>query len=107
MDTKNIRKQLYQLTDSFLVEYKDQHGNERSIDRLNQDRHLFVDNALQLIKGVCEEAIDQAITATEQRVREEMVYKIRQVLCSEDVLSLSVEKAIEEMMKEVQNENNQ
>jgi hypothetical protein len=37
-----------------------------------------------------------------QNTRAEMVYKIRQVLCSEDVLSLSVEKALEEMMEEVQ-----
>ena len=35
---------IYRLMDSFLTEAKDQNGNERSLERLNTDRHLFVKN---------------------------------------------------------------
>lgn len=41
--------QLYRLTDSFLVEAKDQDGNDRTLERLNQDRHLFVENTMKLL----------------------------------------------------------
>lgn len=35
--------------DSFLTEAKDQHGNERSLERLNKDRHLFVKKMEEII----------------------------------------------------------
>ncbi len=41
---KPIREKIYQLMDTFLVE-----GDPpRSIERLNQDRHLFVDNMMEI-----------------------------------------------------------
>ena len=45
-----FREELYKLMDAFLVEAKDQSGNERSIERLNQDRHLFVQGVERLIR---------------------------------------------------------
>lgn len=50
-EMKNIKRELYRLTDSFLVEGKDQNGKERSLERLNQDRHLFVENVIELMKS--------------------------------------------------------
>jgi len=45
MKKEKIIKDLYNLMDSFLVE-----GDKpRSIERLNQDRHLFVKNVLDLL----------------------------------------------------------
>ena len=38
-----IKQKIYEAMDSFLVEAKDQHGNERSLEQLNRDRHLFVE----------------------------------------------------------------
>ena len=34
--------------DSFLVEAKNQYGEERSLEQLNQDRNLFMDNVMEL-----------------------------------------------------------
>ena len=46
MTTKpKMREEIYRLMDSFLVET----DSPRSIDQLNQDRHLFVKNILDLI----------------------------------------------------------
>ena len=45
-----IKLELYKLMDSFLVEAKDQNGNDRSLEQLNQDRHLFVENCLKLFE---------------------------------------------------------
>ena len=42
-----IRKNIYNLMDSFLVET----DKPRPIDRLNQDRHLFVDNVENLFRS--------------------------------------------------------
>src|SRR4051794_26725860 len=55
----NLRQRLYELMDSFLVESNNLDGTPyvRSVDRLNQDRHLFVQNVEQALKA----AIDQAI----------------------------------------------
>lgn len=44
MNTDTLRDKIYQIVDSFLAEAKDQHGNDRSLERLNQDRHLAVDS---------------------------------------------------------------
>lgn len=54
--TNNLEIELYKLTDSFLTEAKDQNGNDRSLERLNQDRHLFVENCLILIQAEREKA---------------------------------------------------
>jgi hypothetical protein len=52
-----LKEETYRLMDSFLVEAKDQYGNERSLEKLNQDRHLFVKNLLQLFKDSVERAM--------------------------------------------------
>ena len=46
--TEQIREQLYRIVDSFLVEAKTLEGQDRSLDRLNEDRHLAVDALLAL-----------------------------------------------------------
>lgn len=55
--TNKISEELYRLTDSFLVESKDQHGNDRSLDRLNQDRHLFVEKLKSSLLKIVLEAV--------------------------------------------------
>lgn len=44
------KNKLYNIVDSFLVEAQDQEGNYRSLDRLNQDRHLVVESLNQLFE---------------------------------------------------------
>lgn len=39
-----LTKEIYRLVDSFLTESKNQDGKERSLEQLNRDRHLFVNN---------------------------------------------------------------
>jgi hypothetical protein len=39
-------EEIYKIIDSFLVEAKDQNGNERSLERLNQDRHLAAERII-------------------------------------------------------------
>jgi hypothetical protein len=41
---KDIKQELYRIVDHFLTEAKNQNGEERSLDRLNADRHLAVEN---------------------------------------------------------------
>lgn len=48
-ELEKVRGEIYHIMDSFLTESKDQNGNERSIERLNQDRHLFVENIFSLL----------------------------------------------------------
>jgi hypothetical protein len=48
--SEEVREELYRIVDAFLTEAKDQNGNERSLNRLNEDRHLAVDRILSIIK---------------------------------------------------------
>lgn len=54
-------EKIYQIIDSFLVEAKDQNGNERSLQRLNDDRRLAADKFLELIKEVRNEGYKQGV----------------------------------------------
>lgn len=45
-----IRQELYKSMDSFLTESKNQDGVERSLEQLNKDRHLFVENMEKVIE---------------------------------------------------------
>jgi len=55
MKKEEIKERLYNLMDSFLVE-----GDKpRSIERLNQDRHLFVKNVLDLLDQQKEELAEK------------------------------------------------
>jgi len=47
---KNIKIEIYRIIDSFLVEAKNQYGQERSLERLNRDRHLVAENLLKLFQ---------------------------------------------------------
>lgn len=49
-----IKEKIYQIVDSFLVEAKDQNGNDRSIERLNQDRHLAVEEIIRTFQEALE-----------------------------------------------------
>jgi len=44
-----LKHELYKIVDSFLVEAKNQDGMDRSLERLNQDRHLAVEALEKLI----------------------------------------------------------
>ena len=44
-----IIEEMYQIVDAFLVEAKDQNGNERSLERLNKDRHLAVESLKEVL----------------------------------------------------------
>jgi hypothetical protein len=52
---KTLTEKIYGIVDSFLVEAKDQNGNERSLERLNQDRHLATQSLLTLFQEEMEE----------------------------------------------------
>ena len=43
------KQEIYRIIDSFLAEAKDQNGKERSLEQLNQDRHLAAERFEDLI----------------------------------------------------------
>ena len=53
----DIKIKLYEIVDSFLTEAKDQYGNDRSLDRLNQDRNLAVERLEELFQNEREETL--------------------------------------------------
>lgn len=65
---KELEIEIYKIVDSFLVEAKDQNGNERSLDRLNSDRHLAVEAILKLFSAELlaqkERGVENAIIQT-------------------------------------------
>lgn len=50
-----IKEELYRITDNFLTESTNEKGEYRSIDRLNEDRHLAIEALSKLIKEILEE----------------------------------------------------
>lgn len=50
---KNLCEEIYRLMDNFLVEA----DKPRPLDRLNQDRHLFVDNMENLFRSRIEDIL--------------------------------------------------
>lgn len=44
------KRQIVEAMDSFLTEAKDQDGNERSLERLNKDRELFIKRMEEIYK---------------------------------------------------------
>ena len=62
---EKMRGEIYRLMDSFLTESNDQNGNPRSLDRLNQDRHLFVENMESHIKELALSMVEEDIKAVE------------------------------------------
>lgn len=63
-----MKNELYRLTDSFLVEATNAKGEHRSLERLNADRHLFVENVMELINR----QIDSAVEADRARIKQEV-----------------------------------
>lgn len=61
MTKEQLREEIYRATDSFLVEAKDQNGNDRALERLNEDRHLFVDRMIEVISQAIKEAVGDTI----------------------------------------------
>ena len=64
MNKNTLKEKIYKLMDSFLVEG----DNPRPIDRLNQDRHLFVENLLALFSQTFSELIGE-----EELVQESLI----------------------------------
>jgi len=54
---EELKKELYRIVDHFLVEAKNQNGEERSLERLNADRHLAVENIEALFAKQQEEFV--------------------------------------------------
>ena len=50
MKNNKVKENIYRIIDSFLVEAKDQDGRERSLEQLNQDRHLAANELLELFE---------------------------------------------------------
>ena len=69
MQHKNIeelfREDIYKIIDSFLVEAKDQNGNERSLERLNADRHLAVEAIIAFLLSAYNLGIEKSIEVAE------------------------------------------
>ena len=90
-----LKEKTYNLMDSFLVE-----GDKpRRIKRLNQDRHLFVKNLLQLFKDTVERIIGEnqeaghrwsdLVVALRNGLREEQRQNLSKIL-SEDELEKEI-----------------
>ncbi|MCR4329605.1 MAG: hypothetical protein NUV65_03590 [Candidatus Roizmanbacteria bacterium] len=59
MKQSEINLRIYELVDAFLVEAKDQNGNDRSLDRLNMDRHLFVERMAEVLATERRKAVEE------------------------------------------------
>ena len=67
---KNLKNELYKIVDGFLTEAKDQNGNDRSLERLNQDRHLAVKNLKELITQDRKELLESVLKQLPNKQRE-------------------------------------
>ena len=63
--TKNninkIIRRVCELMDSFLTEAKDQHGNDRSLEQLNADRKLFMENIEPLFEEYFKARLEEVL----------------------------------------------
>ena len=64
-----MEEEIYKIIDSFLVEAKDQNGNERSLERLNQDRHLAADALDMLLQKQKQETLQECVEVLEKMKR--------------------------------------
>lgn len=55
------REELWKAMDSFLTEAKDKNGNERSLDRLNKDRQLFMENIIPIFHSIHSATLDDVL----------------------------------------------
>ena len=66
----NVKQKIYQIVDSFLVEAKNQDGEERSLERLNGDRHLTVNKIIEVVEKVRQEAYSAGAKEERERIKE-------------------------------------
>jgi len=70
-----LKRKIYEAMDSFLVEAKDQFGNDRNLERLNKDRHLFVKKMMDILS----ESNLRVAQAARKEVLEEVVERIERM----------------------------
>jgi hypothetical protein len=68
-----LKKEIYRIIDSFLVEAPDQSGNYRSLERLNQDRHLAADNLEKLFLAELQ-ALKEEVVGKKKRCKKCSAY---------------------------------
>lgn len=64
-----MKQEIYRIVDCFLTEAKDQNGNDRSLERLNADRHLAVEALQKLLDNQKKAILDKI---EQKKVRPEM-----------------------------------
>jgi len=69
---KNLKTKIYQIIDSFLTEAKDQNGNDRNLERLNQDRHLAAEAMEKLIYSIRDDLLAIADEGEYEDLRREI-----------------------------------
>ena len=91
-----MKKELYRLTDSFLVEATNEKGEHRSLERLNADRHLFVESVMKLIQS-------QIASAVEAREREiaSAVREIKILINPRDKMSKYIRHGYSNALKDI------
>ncbi|MBI4029481.1 MAG: hypothetical protein HY376_03915 [Candidatus Blackburnbacteria bacterium] len=72
-----MKEEIYRIIDGFLTEAKDQNGNDRSLERLNADRHLAADEL--------EKLFSQALAQREKEVREAWLEGRRCLTCGNEM----------------------
>jgi len=71
---QNLKEKIYQIIDSFLAEAKDLNGNDRSLEQLNQDRHLAAEAIEQLIYSIRDDLLAIADEGEYEDLRREVEY---------------------------------
>jgi hypothetical protein len=74
-----MNEEIYRLMDSFLTESTDQNGKPRSIERLNKDRHLFVENMIYYINKLLDENRENLVKETREYLK---VYLNGKLMCT-------------------------
>ena len=81
---EELKKELYRIVDHFLVEAKNQDGQERSLDRLNADRHLAVEN-LEALFTKQQEELNKNIDQLRQWLNEEKIDDFKKMITNDDI----------------------
>ena len=85
MNLEKMSKEIYQIIDSFLVEAKDQNGNERSLIQLNLDRKLAAERFIELFNQIATEAIEAVRLELKTKDTEVILHKDIQVILHKDI----------------------
>lgn len=98
---ENLKKELYRIVDSFLVEAKDLKGNDRSLKRLNADRHLAVENLTKIIFQEiqnAEQKAEQRGAEKERKIIKKNIGMLRQYLNERSNGNLITNKELEDFL---------